>query len=126
MSESQNNTVTWWELQVSDLAEAQAFYGAVFGWSFQAFGPGFVAAAAPDGTPLGGLDSETGKGQEPAGRGARIYVSVEDLEQTLKAVEASGGTVEKTRTLISEEFGWWALFSDPSGLKIGLTSSNPA
>jgi uncharacterized protein len=126
MSDSRNNTVTWWELQVSDLEQAQSFYGAVFGWSFQAFGDGFVMAAAPDGTPVGGLDGDTGKGQDPAGRGARIYVQVEDLEQTLKTAEANGGTVERVRTLISEEYGWWALISDPSGLKVGLASSNPA
>lgn len=123
---SDDNTVTWWELQVTDLEEAKRFYGSVFGWSFQSFGDGFEMAAAPDGTPLGGLDSATGKGESPAGRGARIYVKVSDLEQTLKAVASNGGAVEQSRTLISPEYGWWALFSDPSGLKIGLTTANPA
>jgi uncharacterized protein len=120
------NTVNWWELQVTDLDEAKRFYGAVFGWSFQSFGEGYEMITTPDGTPIGGLDNQTGKGEQPTGRGSRIYVAVTALEQTLDAVAANGGTVEQKRTLIAEDYGWWALFTDPSGLKIGLTTSNPA
>lgn len=119
-----DNTVTWWELQVNDVQQAEEFYGSVFGWSFQPFGDGYAMVTAPDGTPLGGLDADTGKGEQPAGRGSRVYVQVADLEQTLKTVEASGGTVVATRTLVSEDYGWWAMFTDPSGLRIGLVTSN--
>ena len=121
-----DNTVTWWELQVTDLEQAKTFYGSVFGWAFQPFGDGYAMVTAPDGTPLGGLDSDTGKGEQPAGRTSRIYVQVADLEQTLKAVESAGGSIVADRQLISEEFGWWAMFADPSGLKLGLVTSNPA
>ena len=121
-----DNTVTWWELQVTDLAQAQEFYGSVFGWSFQPSGDGYAMVTAPDGTPLGGLDSDTNKGKEPAGRVSRVYVQVAELEQTLKTIEANGGTIVANRTLISEEFGWWAMFADPSGLTVGLVTSNPA
>jgi predicted enzyme related to lactoylglutathione lyase len=122
----QNDTVTWWELQVSDLEPARAFYGAVFGWTFQPFGDDFLMASAPDGTPLGGLDGGTGKGESPAGRGVRVYVQVEDLEATLAKVTAAGGAVTTPRTVITEEYGWFATFTDPSGLTLGLVSSNPA
>lgn len=119
-----DNTVTWWELQVTDLEQAKEFYGSVFGWAFQPFGDGYAMVTAPDGTPLGGLDADTNKGKEPAGRVSRVYVQVADLEQTLKSIETSGGTVVAGRTLISEEFGWWAMFADPSGLTVGLVTSN--
>ena len=118
------NTVTWWELQVDDLETAKRFYGTVFGWVFQPFGEGFEMASLPDGTPVGGLDSADGKGEQPAGRGVRVYVQVDDLEQTLDAITTNGGSVLEKRTLISEEYGWYALFADPSGLRIGLVSSN--
>src|SRR3954469_10431094 len=35
------NTVTWWEMPVADLAQAQRFYGTVFGWTFVPFGEGY-------------------------------------------------------------------------------------
>jgi uncharacterized protein len=122
----QNNTVTWWELQVPDLEQGKAFYGAVFGWTFQPFGDDFELASGADGAPIGGLDGRTGKGESPAGRGVRVYVQVEDLEATLAKVTAAGGAVTTPRTLITEEYGWFAYFTDPSGLTLGLATSNPA
>lgn len=125
MSE-QNGTVTWWELQVTDLEKAQAFYGATFGWSFQSLWENFVMVTGPDGAPIGGLDSGTGQGEPPAGRGVRIYVQVADLEATLEKVTGAGGTVTTPRTLITEENGWYATFTDPSGLTLGLLTTAAA
>jgi uncharacterized protein len=118
------NTVNWWELQVTDLEEAKKFYGAVFGWTFQSFGEGFEVICTPDGTMIGGLDSATGKSESPAGRGTRVYVMVEDLEDTLSRVEPAGGKVQQSRTMIAPEYGWFGLLTDPSGLTVGLTTSN--
>ena len=122
----QNNTVTWWELQVPDLEQAKAFYAEVFGWTFQPFGDDFVMACTPDGIPIGGLDSGTGQGESPAGRGVRVYVQVADLEATTAKVTAVGGAVTTPRTLIADEYGWFATITDPSGLTLGLVTSNPA
>lgn len=123
----QNNTITWWELQISgELEAAKAFYAAAFGWTFQPMGDDFVMAVGADGMPMGGLDSGTHKGESPAGRGVRVYVQVDDLEATLARITAAGGAVTTPRTLITEEFGWFATFTDPSGLTLGLATSNPA
>lgn len=120
------NTVTWWELQVPDLEQAKKFYGAVFGWSYQTFGDGFEVICTPDGTMIGGLDGGTAKGESPAGRGARVYVLVDDMEDTLSRVAPNGGEVQQSRTLIAPEYGWFALLTDPSGLTIGMTTTNEA
>jgi predicted enzyme related to lactoylglutathione lyase len=122
----QDNTVTWWELQISgDLEAAKKFYGAVFGWTFEPMGDDFEMAIGAGGMPMGGLDSGTRKDEAPAGRGVRVYVQVADLEDTLAKVTASGGAVTTPRTLITEEYGWFATFTDPSGLTLGLATSNP-
>lgn len=114
--------VSWWDIQVTDLAEAQRFYGAVFGWTFQPMGDTYAVAAGPGGEPYGGLTT-TGKG-DVGGRGTRIYFTADDLEDVLGKVGASGGTVTTDRTEISPEMGWFAEFTDPSGVTIGLWTHN--
>lgn len=114
------NRVTWWEIPVSDLDAAQAFYGSVFDWAFTPFGDGFVMAQV-GGEYIGGLHT----GSAPGGEGVRIYVNVGDLERTLRRISGAGGTVHHERTEISPEMGWWADFTDPDGNRIGLCSSVP-
>ena len=117
-----DNTVNWWEIQVPDLAAAQAFYGAVFGWTFAPFGDSFAMIKAPNGEMIGGLDQVAG---DPAGRHVQIYVKVTDLEASIAAVRAAGGGIRHERQLISEEYGWYAIIEDPWGLRIGLATSRP-
>ena len=118
-----DNTVTWWEIQVPDLAEAREFYGAVFGWTFVPFGDDFVICQTPDGTMIGGLEVGTG---DPVGRQVTLYMQVRDLEATLERVTAAGGTVVRGHAVVSEDYGWSAMFTDPSGVKIGLVTDRPA
>lgn len=115
--------VDWWELPVADLAKAKEFYGAVFGWTFQPFGEAYEGVNAPDGTMIGGLDASGGE----RGKGVRMYVSVPDLAESLRKVVAAGGTVASEPTEIGGDMGWWAAFTDPDGLWIGLwAQSAPA
>lgn len=122
-ADPREGTVTWWEIQVSDLAVAKDFYAAVFGWTFTDFYDGFTICHGADGSMIGGLEQAEG---EPAGRGVRVYVQTADLEGVLERVAAAGGTVVSPRAEISEEFGWFAVVADPSGLRIGLCSDRPA
>jgi len=48
-----------------------------------------------------------------------IYLDSDDIDATLATVEAHGGTTVVPRTEIAGH-GWWAVFIDPSGNKIGL------
>jgi uncharacterized protein len=119
------NPVIWWEIQVPELDKAQEFYSAVFGWTFEPFGDDFVIAKTSDGAMVGGL-VRSAADVSPAGRHVRIYFAVQDLEGTLRTAEANGGEVVDTRTLISEEYGWSATFADPTGIKLGLVTDQPA
>jgi uncharacterized protein len=118
-------TVTWWELPVAELARAKQFFNAVFGWTFTSFGQDEEYAGVESGGALvGGLyKAQTGT---PGAPGVRVYVLVTDLEATLTAVEAAGGTVTKPRTFIAEGMGWWAEITDPDGYWLGLTTDVPA
>jgi predicted enzyme related to lactoylglutathione lyase len=118
------NPVMWWEIQVDDVEKARAFYGEVFGWSFEMpMGPTYAIAIA-DGEMVGGLDGNKSGGASD-GRTTRIYVAVADMEAVLAKVQSNGGNVVQTRTLITEEFGWYAIVTDPSGVTVGLSTPNP-
>ncbi len=115
--------IAWYEIQVPDLERATAFYTAVFGATSQPWEQ-YVMLVDADGRPLCALEqSATPVPQEPA---VRIYFQAPDLEAACEAVVAAGGSVEKERALISEEFGWWALARDPFGHWLGLCTDQPA
>jgi predicted enzyme related to lactoylglutathione lyase len=124
MSETPLNTVTWWELPVTDVARAEDFYAAVFGWAFSSFGDDEAYTGVTyEGRLIGGL--YRADGPPPEGPSVRTYVNVADLEATLTAVEAAGGSVRTPRTEVGGDMGWWAEISDPDGRWLGLCTDNP-
>jgi hypothetical protein len=73
------------ELPVKDLDRAQEFFGGLFAWSYEPFGPEYRFV---NGTPSGGL--------YPAGEVDRtvVYFGVEDLEAATARVAELGGSAE--------------------------------
>lgn len=116
--------LTWWDIYLPDLVVGKAFYGRVFGWTFQSFDDDFTMCFDATGTLVCGM----GVSADPPAQGRsglRCYFSVQDLEGHLARVEAGGGTVTIARTLISDEFGWYAEVTDPAGNPLGLCTSTP-
>lgn len=116
-----NGNIAWWEIRVTDLEAAKAFYGTVFGAKVTDMFPGYAMLAGDDGRPFGALELTTDA--VPTQSYQNTYFGTEDLEATLGAIERAGGTVDKPRELISDEFGWWALARDPFGNRLGLCTS---
>jgi predicted enzyme related to lactoylglutathione lyase len=52
--------------------------------------------------------------------GTRLYVEVDDLEETLRRAEALGGAVERRRTALGGDDRWFAVVTDPSGVSFGM------
>ncbi len=75
------------------------------------------------GRGLGGL--QRAATSVPPHAGARLYVEVDDLEQTLVKVEAYGGRVERRRTELGGDDRWYATVLDPTGVTLGLWTQNP-
>jgi predicted enzyme related to lactoylglutathione lyase len=125
------NTVTWWELPVSDVERAKAFYGALFGWTFSTFAGedgddashGEFVGAYDDGELVGGL--YRAEGDPTVAPAIRVYLNVADLEAVLATAESLGGTVRTPRQDVGGGMGWWAQISDPDGRWIGLCTDNP-
>jgi predicted enzyme related to lactoylglutathione lyase len=61
----------------------------------------------------------------PSENGSLIYLNAQpDLQIILSKVEAAGGIILKSKTIISEEqnLGYWALMKDTEGNRVALHS----
>ena len=109
-------------IHVDDLDRARAFYEAVFGWSFEPWGPpGFYLIHTGDdqdpgiqGLMLKRRRPRTGEGLN----GLEPTFAVHDLDAVLAAVEANGGRVTMPKSPIPT-VGVLVRFDDPEGNDIG-------
>jgi uncharacterized protein len=81
----------WIDIATSDLERAQAFYGAVFGWTFDVGGPelGGYVSASRDGVVVAGLLANDPQWNAPDAW--TVYLHAADAEATRDAVVAAGG-----------------------------------
>jgi uncharacterized protein len=98
----------------ADVDGAAAFYGGLFGWSFdERSGPGaprFLMAEV-DGLAVAGLGEPLEGVDDPAWN---TYVSVDDVDAIARKVEAAGGTVVVAPFDVGPA-GRMAVFTDPEG-----------
>ncbi|MCG8591707.1 MAG: VOC family protein [Proteobacteria bacterium] len=110
----------WVDLVTHDLAGAQAFYGELFGWSFDADsdGDGYVRVLH-QGFPIAGMvDVRRPKGwQRESGWVASLSVS--DVDAAAAAANEAGGAVERPPRNVPVR-GRMALVSDPAGAHLLL------
>lgn len=123
---SMNNLISIVEIPITDFSRAVKFYQAISGLA--------IEEMEMDGNQMGILPNEEGtvnvvlvKGKDynPTADGAVIYLNAgNDLQAMLNKVEQNGGQVILPKTEISPEMGYFALFIDTEGNKLGLHSSN--
>ncbi|MFB9365371.1 VOC family protein [Kitasatospora albolonga] len=103
----------WLDLGSPDTAAAAAFYGAVFGWSFESAGyeAGGYGFFRHDGRTVAALGPLTEEGAHSAWT---VYFHTPDADGTAKAVEQAGGTVRVSPDDIPGA-GRLAAFTDPAG-----------
>lgn len=103
--------ISHFSINVDDLDRAMTFYGKVFGWKFEAWGPpGFYLID----TGGEGIHGSMQKRQQPAGVGYECTITVEDVDETARLIEANGGTIKYTKTAIPT-VGYIASFYDSEG-----------
>ncbi|MBK5221218.1 MAG: VOC family protein [Thermoleophilia bacterium] len=113
-------TPNWVDLSTPDPEAAKAFYGPLFGWSFdggenpEATG-GYLSAMLGE-QPVGGVMKIMQEGQPPAWSS---YISVEDAEATMAAVKEAGGTVA-IEPMDVLDIGRMGFFIDPTGAFCGI------
>ncbi|MFF2452890.1 VOC family protein [Isoptericola sp. NPDC058082] len=118
-----HHTIDYLELPVTDLAAAQEFYAAAFGWEFVAYGPqyaGIRTAAERAPAEAGGL--RLAEAADVSRGGPFVLLYSDDLDATLAGVTAAGGRVVDG----PYEFpgGRRFHFLDPSGNELGVWATS--
>jgi uncharacterized protein len=119
------NPVTYFEIPVSDLERAIAFYSAVFTCEFERLEmDGNQMAYFPTFDDAPGITGALAHGESyvPGRQGSRLYFSSEDIDETLRRVEQAGGQMVYPKTSIGE-LGWVAEFEDSEGNCIALSQA---
>lgn len=110
----QHHAIDYIEFTVRELDASKRFYAAAFGWEFNDYGPGYA-----------GIRDAKGEGEvggfrvgEPVAGGLLVVLYSDDLEASVAAVEAAGGTI------VTEPFafpgGRRFHFHDPSGNELAV------
>jgi len=119
----QNNTITHVEIPAPDLAGAIVFYSAIFNWKIEIVKEeSYAFFMIGDTNTGGGLNASLKVAKEETG--CQIVVDVEDIEQTLAAVQAAGGKIILAKTDIGGGHGYYAVIQDPNGNQLQIHSRN--
>ncbi len=116
------NPAVYFEIPVSDMSRATAFYHDVFGYDFVYENiHGNDMAMLPFYDDASGITGALAKGNiyKPSLQGVLIYLHTENIDQTLAKVIAHGGKTLFPKTL-SGAYGYVAEFKDSEGNRIGL------
>jgi predicted enzyme related to lactoylglutathione lyase len=113
--------IGWIEIPVTSVDSVRGFYAELFGWTYEE-APGGVPylTFSNGGAPIGGIDGTLDP--KPGQDGIRIYVSVDDIEAACSKAPELGGSVEKAKSEIGGDMGFFAYLRDPEGNRIGLWS----
>jgi predicted enzyme related to lactoylglutathione lyase len=105
------------EIPTTDPQRSKKFYSEVFDWQMNESMPDYIMFSTPD--DEGGGFTTTKK---PTADGVVLYIEVENIDKKLVEIEQAGGRTVKGKAGISEEFGFYAQFTDPVGNIMGLWS----
>lgn len=119
------NLISIVEIPTTDFSRAVYFYQTILGI--------IIEEVDMDGTQMGVFpsDGETvnvalvkGDDYKPTSDGAVLYLNAgNDLQPMLEKVSKNGGQIIVQKTQISPEMGFFALFMDTEGNKLGLHSA---
>jgi predicted enzyme related to lactoylglutathione lyase len=112
-----HHAIDYIEFTVGDVAAAKRFYAKAFGWSFADYGPEYAGIKGPDGGEVGGLR----RSDEQRTHGPLVILYSDDLEASLAAVTAAGGSILEPP--YSFPGGRRFHFADPSGNELAVWSS---
>ena len=124
--EAVKNALNWFEIPVNDFNRAKTFYSNIFEYEMptQQMGEHMMGFLISD-PELGGVGGAIVHGEDyvPSQDGVLVYLNGgNDLNTVLKKVEGANGKVMVPKTEITPEIGFFAIFIDTEGNKIGLHS----
>jgi uncharacterized protein len=117
--------VVWVDLVTPDVERAEAFYGKLFGWSFQKIGHGSrgYTLALLGGEPVAGMMHVALPQGEPKRARWIGFISVPDVPAAQRLVLSQGGKVLVSARSFPKR-GDLAVLADPEGTIFGVLSSS--
>jgi predicted enzyme related to lactoylglutathione lyase len=117
------------EMPTYDMERIKRFYGDVFSWTWQQWAPEYALFRSGSVGGLGGgvvlktdqrEKTETLPKETELGKSVVFYINVVDIEAVIPRIKQAGGAILKSKTLIADNVGWYAVFHDTEGNEIGL------
>lgn len=121
-----NSFISIFEIPATQISRAVAFYQEILNIPIEKMDfPGMKMGLFPyENQAITGVIVE-GEGNQPTVTGVSIYFNGGDnLQHILDKVEKNGGKIIVPKSLHADESGYFALFLDTEGNKIGLHSPN--
>lgn len=122
--ENLNSYISLFEVPATDISRAINFYQSILGISIEKMEmPGMEMGIFPyEGQMVTGVIMK-GEGYTPSADGVSIYLNGgDDLQTILDKVEENGGEIIVPKTAHADESGFFSLFLDSEGNKLGLNS----
>ncbi len=133
------NPIVHFEIPVDDVERAKTFYTETFGWKIHKFD--MPATSSTGGEPYYGvITTEVDENKMAKTPGAingglmkRVnpgqpfmnYIQSDNIEESLEAIKANGGTIIMPKTEIAPHMGWIAAFKDTENNIMGLHQMSP-
>lgn len=118
--------ISIFEIPATDISRAVNFYQAILGVNIEKMEmPGMEMGIFPYEEQMVTGVIMKGEGYKPSADGVTIYLNGGDNLQTiLDKVEKNGGKILMPKTAHADESGFFALFLDTEGNRLGLNSPN--
>lgn len=125
-SKNMNNLISIFEIPATDIPRAIKFYKEILNIEIEELEfPGMHMGLFPvaDQLTVGVLIK--GEDQIPSANGITIYLNAgKDLQVVLDKITINGGEVKVPKTAHADESGYFAIFIDSEGNRLGLHSIN--
>jgi predicted enzyme related to lactoylglutathione lyase len=121
----QKNALSWFEIPVKNFEKAKKFYQALFDYQMpeMQMGPNRMGILLHERDKGVGGAIVSGSGYEPGATGTIVYLSANpNLSEVLDRVAEAGGTIKVPKTNIGDQMGYFAIFTDCEGNRVGLHS----
>ena len=127
---AKTNALNWFEIPVTDTPRAKKFYETIFDIKMETnemMGMEMTSFPIDMQSSTGKVSGTLVKGpmHKPSMDGAVIYLNANPAIQTvIDRIEKAGGKILMPKTLISEQIGYMAFFTDTEGNRMALHAGN--
>lgn len=123
------NKLVHFAIHIDDMDRAKDFYGEVFEWGFNAYGPSdflqIKADPSENGELIGALQSRQYSPVKEKLIGLECTIAVANVDEIIQRVESKGGQILMPKMAIPY-VGWITKFLDPEGNLICAMQTDPS